>query len=159
MLNQGYRLKRGDPVVCETSESTNRYLCGIASFGRSNRSDSVPGVHTDVSKYHGWITNYMQAIWDQYQSKSPCSCLINSLFYFKFFGHARETVFTSVNIMGGKIERREDCGQGKFRCPNNGICIPEEFTCDGEYDCDPLMDWDERNCTFRPEVLGPIINE
>ena len=50
------------------------------------------------------------------------------------------------SILGGRTEPREDCGKGKFRCPNSGVCIPDEFKCDGEYDCDPLVGWDERNC-------------
>lgn len=58
------------------------------------------------------------------------------------------------NILGGNIEKREDCGEGKFRCPNNGICIPKEFRCDGEYDCDPYSNWDETNCTSNQEALG-----
>ena len=42
---------------------------------------------------------------------------------------------------------RSDCGRGRVRCPNSDICIQKQFMCDGEYDCNPLSDWDERNCT------------
>ena len=41
-----------------------------------------------------------------------------------------------------------------FRCPNSGICLPEDFRCDGEYDCDPLGDWDEKNCEARQVDLA-----
>ena len=49
---------------------------------------------------------------------------------------------------------RSDCGEGKFHCPNNNLCIPEEFKCDGENDCHPLEDWDERNCTSKVCAVG-----
>ena len=39
------------------------------------------------------------------------------------------------------------CGAGKYQCPNNGLCLPEKFKCDGENDCDPLdNDSDESQC-------------
>ena len=51
-------------------------------------------------------------------------------------------------ILGGSVDSREDCSEERFRCPNNGFCIPKDFRCDGEHDCDPLSDWDERDCTM-----------
>ena len=39
-----------------------------------------------------------------------------------------------------------DCGMGEFRCPN-GLCLPDSSICNGRNDCNPLQDWDERNCT------------
>ena len=52
-----------------------------------------------------------------------------------------------VTIFGQPQGGHGDCGDGKFQCPNNGLCILNEFKCDGENDCHPYEDWDERNCT------------
>ena len=43
-------------------------------------------------------------------------------------------------------EKHDDCSAGEFRCPNNGICLPNEFKCNGVNDCNPLDDWDEGDC-------------
>ena len=52
-----------------------------------------------------------------------------------------------VTQLGGLREGESGCGAGKYQCPNNGPCIPEEFKCDGENDCYPLdSDSDEGQC-------------
>ena len=42
---------------------------------------------------------------------------------------------------------RRDCGQGKFQCPHDGLCIPEQLKCNGKNDCNPLEGGDEIGCT------------
>ena len=78
---------------------------------------------------------------------------IRHVFFPKTFRPSRSTFYYfSVTLLGvPRAESGDDCGEGSFRCPNNGVCIPQEFRCDGENDCDPLEleDWDERNCTTR----------
>ena len=56
-------------------------------------------------------------------------------------------MFNLVTLFGKPPAGQSDCGTGKFQCPNSGYCIPEGFVCNGMNDCDPLEDWDERNCT------------
>ena len=55
-----------------------------------------------------------------------------------------------VTIIGKPREGHGVYCQDRFQSPtpNNGLCIPNDFSCDGQNDCDPLENWDEgTNCT------------
>lgn len=75
-VKEEYCLISGNGLVCENPIGIGRFLCGIASHGRNCAPQpprGLPGVYTDVSKYHQWITNHTQAIWEEYQSKNIAS--------------------------------------------------------------------------------------
>ena len=52
----------GGPLTCMT-KSSELYLCGITSWGntRCDKQFLAPGLYTDVSRYHHWITNHIQS--------------------------------------------------------------------------------------------------
>ena len=58
----------GGPLTCKDPITGEGLLCGIVSFGADcdyRRKSFIPGLYTDVRKYHGWIRKYMQ-IWGRY---------------------------------------------------------------------------------------------
>ena len=53
-----------------------------------------------------------------------------------------------MTSLGKPLFGGAQCGANMSRCENNGVCIPEEFKCDGINDCDPLAKgkYDEADC-------------
>ena len=55
--------------------------------------------------------------------------------------------FPVTELAEPSSEMDGNCEDGWFQCPSNGLCLPDEYKCDGEVDCHPLDDdWDEKNC-------------
>ena len=44
------------------------------------------------------------------------------------------------------INGTQFCGNGRFQCEKSGICLPQNYKCDGEIDCPFWDDSDEQNC-------------
>ena len=140
----------GGPLTClrnGTAGHKERYLCGIVSRGKdcAKANWKYPGVYTDVSKYTDWIEKFMRT-WERHQwSKAHLlfgcdfgiSYVVVPTPFFLFLG-------TASSAPGGG---QSDCDAGKFRCPNNALCIPESLRCNGRHDCDPVESWDEKGCT------------
>ena len=129
------------------------FLCGIVSWDGKDCVETElwrsPAFYTDVSKLTRWIGKFVR-IWDKHYKKGRrkeyfkiCSPFLGltATFHIKAFAF-------KVTQMATSLDEQVDCGgAGKFRCPNSGLCIPDSSQCNGSNDCNPLEDWDERNCT------------
>ena len=46
-----------------------------------------------------------------------------------------------------RLDGSKSCGEGNFQCETIGSCIPEDLRCDGEDDCAPWDNSDEKNAS------------
>ena len=69
-----------------------------------------------------------------------------------FISHIRQKYFTGrfyglTSFLTADIS----CNPEFFFTCDNGACVPNEFLCDGDFDCGGIDVSDERNCTSRKE--------
>ena len=146
----------GGPLICSTEDPSaarrdswgrnqKHYLCGIVAWDGDCDESRIwrsPAFYTDISKYTRWIGKIIRT-WDKHlKSRRPwLTCFPRSIIAVLLFE------FLTVTNLAMSFDEKFDCGTSKFRCPNSRLCIPEGFKCNGRNDCNPLEDWDERNCT------------
>lgn len=60
----------------------------------------------------------------------------------------------------GPLETCRFAGQPGFRCPRQGDCLPLEWVCDGEVQCQHPDDADEEEgCNMYPETGEAVTNQ